>query len=172
MPKKNMRKTKKAQAKKEKIRRKITDQVMVFWKFFIKTTADVVQTAGFKIDKKGRPFFSIKFKTEGQDERHVVKTACVWKDTKGNYRILMNVSRTYWFCLRNEDNSIQTVKGTKHFSMSFLMKNQKRVPVLINQGMMICHLPDELDKVMEKIFDRANGLEVDKAQDYDDSEPF
>ena len=84
----------------------------------------------------------------------------------------MNVSRTYWFRLRNEDNSIQPVERTKHFSVSFLMKNQKTVPVLINQGVMISFLPVELDKMMENLFDRANGLEVDEAQDQDDSEPF
>ena len=169
---KQYRARKKALAKKEKIRTKITNQVMEFWRFFIYTNSAVVQTAGFKIDKKGRPFFSIKFKTEGQDKRHVVKTACVWKDTKGNYRILMNVGRTYLFRLRNEDNTIQYVERNKHFSVSFLMKNQKTIPVLINQGMMISFLPVELDKMMENIFDRANGLEVDEAQDYDGSEPF
>jgi hypothetical protein len=62
-------------------------------------------------------------------------------------------------------------EATKHYSISFLLKNQKTVPVLINQKVMIGFLPIELDDMMNAIMDRALGLDIPVPQNTDD-EPF
>jgi hypothetical protein len=157
--------------KKARIQEKAYKKVNPFWTFFVLLTSAWVQTAGFKVDKKGRPFFSVKFKTEGQPKAHLVKTACVWRDDKGSYRVLMNVSRSYWFRVYHENGSYEMKEATKHYSISFLLKNQKTVPVLINQKVMIGFLPIELDDMMNAIMDRALGLDIPVPQNTDD-EPF
>jgi hypothetical protein len=150
-----------AAVKKAKNQEKTLNRVEPFWVTFIHLTVNIIKEAGFKIDKKGRPFFSIKFNTEFQRPSHIVKTACIWRDTKGNYRILMNVSRLYYFKVYDDQkNLVNVLERTQHYSISFLMKNQKTVPVLIHQKVMIGFLPVDLDEMMNRIMDSALGLYI------------
>ena len=158
-----------AQLKKSKLQSKTFNKVKLFWNFFEFMHPSHVALAQFKIDKKGRPFFSIKFRTEHQSKTHVVKTACIWKDVKGNYRILMNVSRKYNFRLYDENKQfLGWREKTEHMSLDFLMKNQANFPVLIHNKVMIGFLPVDLNVMMDTIMDRALGFEIQGSEE----EPF
>ena len=165
----------KAQKKKWGVQNRVRNKVGRFWNFLLTFSSSDVQSAGFKVDKKGRPFFSIKFNKDLQGKSHVVKTACIWKDQKGNYRILMNASRTYNFKVDG-----MWVENTKHMSVSFLVKIQNGGYVLISQKTMIAPLSwwgmyntYDVNQMFNDIFDCALGLTSNvRTQISSETEPF